>query len=241
MSYFEDVYLKRMNRDGNNQQERTQTRKEREFNQLFLKKTGYQARLYSINDKQVDIICSLQPNKWNESNLISNLLMPLSAAALQTGDVLKIHQKIKDKNYDKIWLVYFVEDNVTVGYQLYKCICLDSEINFTNEYGDTIKTIPVKFVSATNSFIQDTFYQGGTGYREPNNNRSFVTANSELLVKGTYFNYDNRGWEIYGKDDISIKNVAYTFVNEKLKTEEEPRSSEDILVGEDTNFFLNGR
>ena len=49
------------------------------------------------------------------------------------------------------------------------------------------------------------------------------------------------GWEISGKDNISIENVSYVFIDEKLKVEEEPRTSEDLLVGEDVNFFLNGR
>ena len=49
MSYFEDVYLKRMNVDGNTQQERTKTRKEKEFDKLFLKKTMYQSKIYKVN------------------------------------------------------------------------------------------------------------------------------------------------------------------------------------------------
>ena len=75
MSYFEDVYLKRMNLHGNTQQERVQYRKEKEFNDLFLRKTQWQANIYQINDEESDIICSLQPNKWNESELISNILI----------------------------------------------------------------------------------------------------------------------------------------------------------------------
>ena len=35
MSYFEDVYLKRINREGATQQERVKTRKEKEFDMLF--------------------------------------------------------------------------------------------------------------------------------------------------------------------------------------------------------------
>ena len=241
MNYFEDVYLKRMNIDGQTQQDRVKTRKEKEFDKLFLKKTEYQARLYGVNGEQRDDICSLQPNKWNESNLIGNLLMSTSAAPLKTGDILNIKQKIKEVEYDKIWLVFFVEENITKGYQLFKCICLDNEINITNEYGDTIQSIPVKFISATSSFVIDHFTLTKAGYREPNYRRGFVTADNLILKKGTYFNYKNMGWEISGKDNISIENVSYVFIDEKLKVEEEPRTSEDLLVGEDVNFFLNGR
>lgn len=238
MNYFNDVYLKRMNRDGITRQERIKTRKEKEFDRIFLKNTEYQCLLYQVNDEPRDTVCSLQPNKWNESNLIGNLLMSTSAAALKTGDILHIFQKIKNVEYDKIWLVLFVEENITQGYQCFKIICLDGEINLTNEYGDTQQIVPVKFVSATSTFIQDTFHTTGIGYREAASNRTFITADADFLKKGKYFSYHERGWEISGKDNISIPRVAFTCIQEKLYTEEEPRSSENILVGEDTNFFL---
>ena len=58
MGYFEDVYLKRMNLHGNTQQERVQYRKEKEFNDLFLRKTQWQANIYQINDEESDLVCS---------------------------------------------------------------------------------------------------------------------------------------------------------------------------------------
>lgn len=238
MSYFNDVYLKRMNKDGKTRQERIRTREIKEFNNIFLPRTMYQSLLYQINEKESNYVCAVEPNKWNESNLIGNLLMPTSAEALQTGDILHIFQKIDDVEVDRIWLVFFVEKNITKGHQLYKIICLDDEINLTNEYGDSQQIIPVKFVSATSTFVQDIFHVTSRGYREPQNNRSFITADFDFLPKGTYFRYADRGWEIGGKDNISIKNVAYVHIQERLYAEEEPRSSEDILVGEDDNFLL---
>lgn len=241
MSYFDEVYLKRINREGFNQQDRIKTKKEKEFDRLFLKKTEYLCQLYQVNENTRNTMCSLQPNAWNESNLISNLLMSTSEKPLGTGDILHIRQRIKDKEQDKIWLVFFVEENLTKGYQLFKIICLDSVINITNEYGDTVHTVPVKFVNAASSFIKDNFAFSNGGYREPENSRIFITRDFDFLKKDVYFEYGDRAWEISGKDAISIKNVAYTSIEERLICEEEPRSSENILVGEDKNFFLNGR
>lgn len=112
MSYFEDVYLKRINREGATQQERVKTRKEKEFDMLFLKKTEYQANIYQINEEESDIICSLQPNKWNESQLISNLLISTMICATKNWRYIKVFQKIKEVEYDKIWLVIFCEENI---------------------------------------------------------------------------------------------------------------------------------
>ena len=92
MSYFDEVYLRRINQDGRTRQERAMTRKEIEFDQLFLKNSQYQSCVYQINGKPVNLIVSLQPNKYNESQLISNVLVSRGAAALKTGDLLQIRQ-----------------------------------------------------------------------------------------------------------------------------------------------------
>lgn len=68
-----------------------------------------------------------------------------------------------------------------------------------------------------------------------------MAADCDALKKGTHFIYKDKRWEISGKDNISIDNVAYTFIKEKLMKAEEPISSKEIPVGEDDNFFLIGR
>lgn len=240
MSYYKDVYLKRINKEGFTQQERIQSKKEKEFDMLFLKKSQYQANIYFINEEKADTICSLQPNKWNESELISNLLLSREAAPLKTGDILHIFQKIGEIEYDKIWLIIYKEDNITQGYQSYKVICLDSTINITNEYGDTMYSIPVKIVNSAASIVKDYFTYGTqTTYREPNKDLRMITKDFDFLKKDVYFEHKERGWEIGGKDNISIENVAYVSIAERMVAEVEPRSSAEIEVDSNTNFFLN--
>lgn len=243
MSYYNDVYLKRMNINGNTQQERIKTKKEKEFDFIYLEKTEYQACIYQINENEANIVCSLQPNKWNEDQLISNLLISTKNSPLKTGDILRIFQKIKEVEYDKIWLVIFCEENITKGYQTYKLICLDEVINITNEYGDTIYSIPVKSISASSSLVKDyfSFTQNNLGYREPQRDLQFITKAFDFLKKGIYFEYKKKGFLIYGINDIDINNVAYVTISEKLVREAEPKSSADIPVDEETNFFLNNR
>ena len=243
MGYFDEVYLKRINKDGANQQDRVKTRKEREFDLLFLKKTEYLAYIHGIDDEEIESIpCSLQPNRWNESHLIANMLVSTSIQDFHTGDVLSIRQKIKEEEQDKLWLILFAEDNMTKGYKLYKITCLDGWVNLTDEYGTTLNGVPVKFVNLSSNFVQDTFVHshGQYGYREPQQIRTFITKDFDFIQKGTYFEYKKKGWEIMGFDNISIDGVAYVTISEKLLREEEPVSSKDILVGENDNFFLNG-
>lgn len=241
-NYFNDVYLKRLNRGGTTRQDRIKTRKEVEFDRLFMKRTEYLVTLYQVNDEQVDVQASLQPNKWNESNLIGNLLMSTSAAPLKTGDILYIKQKIKDKEWDKIWIIIYKEDNLTKGHQSYKVICLDTEINLIDEYGTTRYSAPAKYTNNAQSFMQDTNIRNAheLGYEEPFTTNIILTQDNPELMKGSYFNFMGRGWQIVGKNNIAIPNVAYLYVSERLVRDNEPLSSEDILVGENDNFFLNG-
>lgn len=241
-NYFNDVYLKRLNHGGTTRQDRIKTRKEVEFDRLFMKRTEYLVTLYQVNDERVDVQASLQPNKWNESNLIGNLLMSTSAAPLKTGDILYIKQKIKDKEWDKIWIIIYKEDNLTKGHQSYKVICLDSEINLIDEYGTTRYSAPAKYTNNAQSFMQDTNIRNAheLGYEEPFTTNIILTQDNPELMKGSYFNFMGRGWQIVGKNNIAIPNVAYLYVSERLVRDNEPLSSEDILVGENDNFFLNG-
>lgn len=45
-NYFEDVYLKRLNKNGTTIQERVKSNKEAKFDKVYLKRTEYQATLY---------------------------------------------------------------------------------------------------------------------------------------------------------------------------------------------------
>lgn len=241
-SYFTDVYLKRMNIDGTTQQERVKTRKEKEFDLLFLKKTEHQARLYQVNDEECSVLCSLQPNLWNQNHLIARVLTSTAEKPLHTGDLLYIKQTIKEEEQDKIWLILFVDSDMTKGYRAYRVICLDSTVNFTDEYGTTQYSIPVKFTNVSATMILDMFIHSAVqiGYREPHGNRFIITRDFDFIKKTKYFEHKERGWEVAGIDNMSIDNVAYITISEKMVRDNEPLTSKDIPVGHDTNFFLNG-
>lgn len=243
MGYFEEVYLKRMNKDGESRQDRIKSKKEKEFDKIFLKNSAYQVDVLKVNEDDRVLLGSLQPNNWNESHLIGNLLISTSEEPFQTGDILQIHQKIKDKEKDEKWLVVFIENNLIKGYQLFKVICLDSNVNFTDEYGTTQHLVPAKITSLSANMITDNFIHAHAqyGYREPQSTRILITHNFDFIKKGDFFNHEGHTYEIVGYDNISVPGVGYYTISERLLRDAEPSSSKDIEVGWDDNFFLNGR
>lgn len=244
MSYFDEVYLKRMNKDGRTQQERIQTRKENEFDHLILKKSQYQAKIYECNDAAADIVCTLQPTKkFNETQEICRLMTSKSAEVLNTGDILHIFQKIDNIEYNKNWLILFREENISRGYYCYRVVCLDRIIDIKNEYGTTLHTIPVKIANTSSEIIKDYFSSSvkNYGYTEPDMETRIITRNFDFLKKETIIDYNGQQFKIEGINSLSVENVAYISIKEKLKKEVEPTSSATIPVSDDTNFFLNNR
>ena len=96
----------------------------------------------------------------------------------------------------------------------------------------------VKVVNSSSSIVKDYFSYADGSYREPNKDIRLITHNFDFLEKDVYFEYNEKGYQIIGKNDTSVKDVAYVSVSERLLREVEPRSSEQIPVDEDINFFL---
>ena len=240
MSYFDEVYLKRMNQHGKTRQERVQYKKQKEFDDLFLKQTQYLGYVTEINQEPVSQFkCSVQPNKWNESQNISNVLISLDNEPLKTGDILNIHQEIGKEVYDRLWLIIHATKNITQGYRSYKVTELDSEISINDEYGNTMYKIPTKFTTALEVMLVDYYSTKNTMYREPNRDRKILTRDFGFFKKDMYFEFKKKGFVITGIDDISVDGVAVLSIQEWLKDNPEPVQSQDILVGEQDNFFLN--
>lgn len=243
MSYFDEVYLKRINKYGTTRQDRVEGRKEMEFDRLYLRDSQYIGNLYKVNDDLKNIECSLQPNKYNEDELISNLLLSRSSEKFNSGDIMYVYQKVKNVEIDKCHIALLKEENVGKGYSLYKVICLDEEINFTDEYGTSQYVIPVKIVSSEKQLVKDyfTISAATTEYREPNFETKVITKDFDFLKKGMQFDYKGKRFEITGNNNISIKGVAFLSIKEQLTKEPEPITSKEIPVSDNTNFFLNNR
>lgn len=242
MSYFDEVYLKRINRDGQNQQERVKTREEKEFDRLVLQKTKYAANIVMINDDPAQVRVSLQPDKNNETKVLFKLMMSNSVAKLKTGDILYIYQEVNGDVKESTWLVLHDENDITKGYQVYRVLLLDQILNITDEHGTTVYSIPVAFVNTSQNWVIDTFQFSKTsyGYREPAGNSSFITKDFDFLQKDIYFNYKDRGFQIMGKDNISVDGVAYNTFGERSLRPIEPTASDELPVNpeENENFFL---
>jgi len=111
MNYFEDVYLKRLNRYGYDYQSRIQGQRERDFEGKLLKS------VYRVEFEFGGEIhpATLERYKQDETELMQYLLTRVSLN-IPTGTILMIPDKDK---IEQPWLVYWLESIKASGYNRY--------------------------------------------------------------------------------------------------------------------------
>ena len=111
MSYFEDVYLKRLNRYGYDYQSRIQAQREKVFEDLLLKS------LYRVDFVYADEMHPglLERYKQDETETLQYLLTRVGLD-MPSGTVLMIPDK---NNREQPWMVYWLESIKASGYNRY--------------------------------------------------------------------------------------------------------------------------
>lgn len=128
MGYYEDVYLKRLNRYGIDYQSRLQAMREANFERQ-LEQSIYLVRFEYDGEEQVG---ELVRKSQNETKTIQYLLTRLNLN-MPHGTVLMIPDK------DEIlqpWLVYYLESIKTSGYNRYFVIKMTHYLTWTDREGN---------------------------------------------------------------------------------------------------------
>ena len=111
MNYFEDVYLKRLNRYGCDYQSRIQGQRERDFENKLLKS------VYRVDFAYGGAMHpgTLERYKQNETEIMQYLLTRVSLD-IPNGTILMIPDKNK---IERPWMIYWLEEIKASGYNRY--------------------------------------------------------------------------------------------------------------------------
>lgn len=198
MSYYENVYLPRLNHNGTTRQERILASKAKQFEEGLLKTSLYRVEFTVGLEPRVG---SLQPGKQDEKEVLSHLLLPIGST-LSTGDVVTI-------NSNK-WLVTFYDHNTMKGYNLYKVFLLDRTLTWWDRYNATY-TASINLCSSMKSTVADTFVKGTVSYRQQENPMQVLMAYDPKLMQDCYakINGSDRRFTVSGFDCETVPGVAY--------------------------------
>lgn len=238
MGYYTDVYLRKLNRFGNNLQERIVNKKEYDFNN-FVKKSPNRVVVYD-QDKKFEGV--LQSKTYNEIETVDYFLT-YKSINISSGTILKIID-IKDKDKSTYWIVICKDNFVSSGYDRYTVIKLDREIRWITDEGYLFKAlvhISGAGANARDKRITSSYkiVKESVSYL-PTQTLTITMKDNPQIKRGIRINIKDKIWKISGVENISNDGVCYVTLEQdyedelrdkSVHIENEPPGTEGIADG----------
>ena len=214
MGYFEDVYLKRVNRYGNSLQGRVHGRMEHDFEHMMAKSVN-KVKIFggpAPTDRELGQGV-LQSKDTSEKETIDYLLTP-KKDVYANGTILYLDG---GEGARQPWMILFMEKYQTMGYNKYKVILLENTISwvdkdkilrsslvhYTGNGGARDKAIAANFKISFENIVNI-----------PNRTLFLILPQNTFLTRGTQINISDITWEVSGYDNISVPGVMYVTLEE---------------------------
>ena len=235
MSYYEDVYLKRLNRYGTDYQSRVQAQREREFEGKLLKSVY---RVEFEYDQEIHP-ATLEKYKQDETELMQYLLTRVSLN-LPNGTILMI----PDKDFVlQPWMVLWMESIKASGYNRYIVLKMTHYITWRDRNKNEQKTW-CYFHGSGDSAIKETFKSSGAMYVEDSNVRFAVMPVNENLRKDDYMEIGEgnlkEAYRVTGYDIHSTQGVEYVSLDPMYIRDNTPAPEQKKDDNAEDYFWLNG-
>ena len=220
MNYYNDIYLKRLNRYGLDYQSRIQAMRERNFD-LYLLKTVYKVEIEYDNDI---IIGSFEKYKQDETRTLHYLLTKVDVE-IPAGTILYI------PNDDEVltpWMVYYKEVIEASGYNRYVMLKMSHYLKWKDRSG-TWREAWAYLYGQQDNMLKDEIKSRSrmdTTYTENLKMSFFVTPINEFIRKDDYLTIGEgplkEAFRVTGYDINSTEGVEYVTVDPVYLRDESP-------------------
>jgi len=238
MSYFEDIYKKRVNRYGLDYQSRIQREREELFD-LYLLKTIYRVD-FLYEDEEV--AGSLEKYKQDETQTLQYLLTKTSIN-MPNGTILLIPDKDKVK---QPWMVYYLENIKASGYNRYILLKMTHYLTWTARDGSTQNSWAYMYGQEDNMLKDEIRSRSrmDTIYAENLKMSFFVMPTTEKIRKDDYIVVGEDGlkeqYRVTGYDIQSTLGVEYVTVDPTYEYDLTPAPEQQPGDLDEDFFWLNG-
>ena len=211
MNYFEDVYLKRLNRYGYDYQSRVQAQREKVFEDLLLKSV-YRVDFEYENELHPAL---LERYKQDETQLMQYLLTRVSLN-IPNGTVLMIPDK---DMVEQPWLIYWLESIKASGYNRYIVLKMTHYISWRDRDGNVQFSWAYMYGQEDNMLKDELRSRSrmDTLYGENLKSSFFIMPTNEFLRKDDYLEIGQgalrEAFRVTGYDIHSTPGVEYVTVD----------------------------
>ena len=211
MNYYEDVYLKRLNRYGYDYQSRIQNQRERNFETLLLRSVYRVDFEYNGQSHPA----TLERYKQNETELMQYLLTRVSLN-IPSGTILMIPDK---DNIEQPWLVYWLESIKSSGYNRYIVLKMTHNITWRDREGKEHSSWCYMYGQQDNMLKDEIRSRSRMDaiYGENLKSSFFVMPTTEFIRKDDYLEIGEgalkEAYRVTGYDINSTPGVEYVTVD----------------------------
>lgn len=215
MSYFENVYLLRLNRYVTTPQSRILGKMEHNFYR-FLEKSPNTVDIYKGNK----ITKGVMQTEISKNDVQKNLLLTPRSYVLNPGAVIYSFNRLTGQA--EYWLVLHRFNYETIGYNKYNVLLLTREVEWIDQNSLYHKQ-KAYFIGPKDDFVSEKFkmISGNTAFITPAKHISMVTVDNEGYGRGIKLTIGKGVYKIVELDRDSIPGLAYISLEETFSTEED--------------------
>ena len=236
-SYY-DIYLKRLNRYGNDYQTRTQNKRERDF-ENYLLKSVYRIE-FEYNTKINT--ATFERYKQDETETLHYLLTRVDVN-IPNGTVLMLPNKDDEL---KPWMVYYLEAIKASGYNRYVVLKMTHFLNWKDREGNSRSSWAYMYGQEDNMLKDELQSRSRSDARYTENLKGsfFVLPTNEYLRKDDYLEVGEgalkEGYRVTGYDINSTPGVEYVTVDPIYLYDNSPAPAKQEGDNEKDYFWLEG-
>lgn len=238
MNYFEDVYLKRLNRYGYDYQSRIQAQREQVFEGKLLKS------IYRVDfefDGEVHP-ATLERYKQDETQTLQYLLTRVGLN-IPNGTVLMIPDK---DMVEKPWMIYWLEEIKASGYNRYIVLKMTHYINWRDR-NDNVRFSWAYMYGQEDNMLKDELKSRSrmdTLYAENLKSNFFIMPTNEFIRKDDYLEIGTgvlkEAYRVTGYDIHSTPGVEYVTVDPVYLRDHTPAPEQTQADDPAEFYWLNG-
>ena len=236
-SYY-DIYLKRLNRYGNDYQTRTQNKRERDFENYLLKSVY---RIEFEYDTKINP-ATFERYKQDETETLHYLLTRVDVN-IPNGTVLMLPNKDDEL---KPWMVYYLEAIKASGYNRYVVLKMTHFLKWKDREGNSRSSWAYMYGQEDNMLKDELQSRSRSDARYTENLKGsfFVLPTNEYLRKDDYLEVGEgalkEGYRVTGYDINSTSGVEYVTVDPIYLYDNSPAPEKQEGDNEEDYFWLEG-
>ena len=233
MSYYEEVYKKRLNRNGETAAERLNKGREANFEKFLRQSPHY----VCFNHKGKEIEGVLEPSSQTQAKTVMHLLCRVSDK-FAAGDIAEIA--------GERFLFWYWDERRDSGYNRWTLLSLSQEIEWINEDGSIHKNEAYIFGQMNNMLKNElkSRSRSATLYLENLKLEFMIMPTDKEMKVNSYISIEVTGikknYRVTGFDHVSTPGIMYVSMDPTIERDFTPAPEQKEGDNPDDYFWLGG-